>query len=97
MDTNLYLHAGGPLHGKLSHVAKDRHIKYYVHPRPIDMVPFGREEVLDFPFDQYRYDRVDTDLFGKKITVFVCAASGRVPDLLFDVLVSSVAKSTIED
>jgi len=96
MAAKAYLHAGGPLHGKLVFLENPGHTYVHAKLRPIDVRLHGRWDAVDnLGYDEFTYYRVNTDLFGRPITVYVCTKIGRVQDLLFDVLVSSAAKAGV--
>lgn len=92
----LYLHAGGPVHGKLVNVFDNQHTHYVAE------MPTLSFSVLDNPmeapsFKSHRYERTHVVLFGRELTVYVHSDSyARREDVLFEAIASSVVKAIIK-
>jgi hypothetical protein len=91
----MYLHAGGHLHGKVASVPN--HLRTYRVPIPVTITAFEFINTGSHPIEikEGTYERVDTVLFGRSFSVYVLQSTPDVPELLFDVVASSVVKAVI--
>ncbi len=92
----MYLHAGGHLHGKVASIPN--HLRTYEVPIPVAISGFEFMNTDSHPIEikTARYERVDTVLFGRSLSVYVLQSTPDVAELLFDVVASSVVKAVVQ-